>query len=120
MKLRILIAEDDDIQALALEDELREAGHEVVAITNTLSDTILFLAANPVDVVVLDLELRGQMTFPVLDVAQRRGIPQIVTTGHDPSALKELPGVRVIEKPFSASDLLEIIATLTRLSGERA
>jgi CheY-like chemotaxis protein len=120
MKLRILLAEDDGIQACGLEEELREAGHDVVAVTSSLPETIQFLAEHPVDAIVVDLELRGRMTFPVLDVAARKGIPQIVITGYDTDALKEFRGVRVLSKPFALGDLLQVLAELRRYPPEGA
>ena len=43
---------------------------------------------------------------------EMRGIPYLFETGYAPEALKAHPGVRILQKPFSAEDLVWAVSTL--------
>ncbi|QNF33402.1 response regulator [Adhaeribacter swui] len=57
--VRILIVEDEGILALGLEDTLLQDGYEVVGIADNGPEAISLLKENPVDLVLLDIHIKG-------------------------------------------------------------
>ena len=80
---RLLVAEDEPLLALELEESLRGLGCEVLGPVSTLEEA-LHLAAAPgrIDAAVLDINLGGRPSFPVADHLTRRGVPVVFTTGY--------------------------------------
>jgi CheY-like chemotaxis protein len=103
---RILVVEDDCLQAENLREELEALGAEVVGPVPSVADALALLAAGtPVDAAILDVNLGGETVFPVVEALQARTIPVVFATGYDagtlPSAYAHVP---CCEKPFEASD----------------
>lgn len=88
--MRILILEDDPIDAMAIQREL-PAEHEL-SITTTMREALAELASSPAfDAIVTDLNLpdsKGVDTLAKLKTVAP-GVPVIVTTGHISSGLRE-------------------------------
>ena len=60
-KPRLLVVEDDGILAIHLEDTLTRLGYVVAALVATGEEAVTFAAANPVDLILMDIELAGEM-----------------------------------------------------------
>jgi CheY-like chemotaxis protein len=73
--LRILLVEDDNTVAAALETYLREAGHEVLAIEARGDITLTATRLLRPDVVVLNVELRGPLDGRAVATALRQSTP---------------------------------------------
>jgi DNA-binding response OmpR family regulator len=86
---RVLVAEDDYLCASDLSDELRRAGACVIGPVPTASDAIALLDSG-IDLVVLDVQLRGEIAMPVAQAADRRLIPFVVVSGYEESLFPEL------------------------------
>ncbi len=86
---RILLVEDEYIVAMEIADSLSDMGAEVLGPIARVPEVLAFLAtAEPApDAAILDVNLGGEMVYPVADVLIARGIPFVFTTGYDRSAL---------------------------------
>jgi len=73
--LRILLVEDDNSVAAALETCLREAGHEVLAVEARGDVTLTATRLLQPDVVVLNVELRGPLDGRAIATALRHSVP---------------------------------------------
>ena len=105
-KRRVLVVEDEVIVGMLLEDMLVDLGYDVVALTTRLDEAITFARTMPIDVAVLDVNLNGQMSFPVADALQARGIPFIFATGYGPRVLAApYAGTPTVQKPFRIAEL---------------
>ena len=117
--MRILIAEDDDVTALRLEQGLRELGHDVVRVSDG-SDAIRVGEGGDLDMAILDRMLPGAngtaivrhwreagLRFPVLMLTALGGIGDRVT-GLDAGADDYLV------KPFAFVELAARVAALAR------
>lgn len=106
--LRILVVEDQAPIALQVEDMLVESECEVVGPASRVEQALKLLEEQAVDAAVLDLNIAGEMVYPVAEVMDTRGLPYVFATGCDPSDLagpyKQKP---VLQKPFSRRTLLE-------------
>lgn len=113
---RALVAEDSVLVLLCLEFELRQQGIEVVGSASTVAQALVMAKTAVFDIAILDINLHGEMVFPVVDVLQQRGIPTIFTTGYDPKQMlpPEYAGMACLQKPYDPRALMELVArTLT-------
>lgn len=106
--LRVLIVEDEALVALQLEDLLTEWGCIVVGPAARVDQALQLLNGQIVDAAVLDLNIAGELVYPVADELTSRGLPYIFATGYGASGLTEPYRVqRVVEKPFARRELLQ-------------
>ncbi len=55
---------------------------------------------------VLDLNLAGEMSYPVAEILQARGVPVIFATGYGSSGLSgKFQGAPVLSKPYNLEQL---------------
>jgi len=100
---RILVAEDEAIIALGLEDALASFGCEVLGPVARPGDVKTMIDREQrIDGALLDINLRGEQIFSVLPYVLERGIPVIITSGYGdltlyPEEFRNLPRVT---KPF--------------------
>jgi CheY-like chemotaxis protein len=112
--LRVLVVEDEMTIALLVEDMLGDLGHEVVALALRFAQAIDLAKTAQIDFAILDVNLDGEISFPVADVLEERHVPFIFATGYGSAGVESRYHGRglVIKKPFDLKDL--------RLAIERA
>ena len=80
--LGVLVVEDETLICLLLEDMLLELGCKVVGTASNFKRAAeLAESEESIDVAILDVNLGGQLVFPVADILVRRGIPFLFATG---------------------------------------
>jgi DNA-binding response OmpR family regulator len=111
---RILIVEDEYFLADDLCRTLTDAGAEVIGpFANVEDATTMIAGGTPIDAAVLDVNLRGDMVFPVADALRERGVPFAFATGYDQEALPDrFVGAPRVEKPFKGYKVAEILGPL--------
>lgn len=103
---RILVVEDDYFIAKCLARDLRRAGAEVLGPAPTVGEALDLIAAGPLDGAVLDVNLRGEMAFPVADALARSGVPFIFATGYSADMLpRRYAAVPRCDKPVDPDAL---------------
>jgi len=110
---KVLIVEDEMIVAWLLEDMLAELGCVVVGPAASVKQALAMIDAAPIEVAVLDVNLNGEMSYPVADALTARGVPFVFVTGYDKERM--LDGYRalpVLQKPFHRSELTDTLAQL--------
>jgi CheY-like chemotaxis protein len=108
--LRILVVEDEAMIAMLIEDMLEELGHRVIASVASLAVARDMAARAELDLAVLDVNVAGELIFPVANVLQERDIPFLFSTGYGAAGLSaEFLGCEVLTKPFSQPELREKI-----------
>ena len=117
--LRILVVEDQAPIALQLEDMLIESDCEVVGPASRVGQALDLLNEQPVDAAVLDLNIAGELVYPVADALDARRLPYIFSTGYSPSDLAApYQCRRVLQKPFSRRVFIKAMReTLQQRSG---
>ena len=110
---RVLLVEDDAVVGLGLVAFLEELGASV-SWSATLDHAVAAVRrAEQLDLAVVDLNLDGQMSTPVLDLLLAVRVPVILCTGYDVSAIdprfRDLPRS---EKPFTRAKLRRLIAAI--------
>ena len=86
------------------------------------SKQIKLCSARPehIDAAVLDVNLNGQMSYPIADALAARGVPFVFSTGYDKDTL--LDGYRafpILQKPLHRSILGDTLAKLLTLKEPR-
>ena len=113
--LRVLVVEDQAPIALQLEDMLVESECQVVGPASRVGQALRLLGENVVDAAVLDLNVAGELVYPVADALDARGLPYIFATGYDPSDVSGRYSHRtVVQKPFSRRVFLEAFRATVR------
>jgi CheY-like chemotaxis protein len=108
---RVLVVEDDYHVADSLVSALATHGIAVIGPIATVEAALAAIAAGGrIDGAVLDINLRGEMGYPVADLLQARGVPFVITTGYDRHSVKQrYPEVACFEKPAMAARLLQAL-----------
>lgn len=109
---RVLIVEDEILVALHLEDVLVELGHRVVGPCSRIQIAIEMARTEDIDFAVLDINVAGAPSFPVVDILRQRSIPFVFASGYGNEGLTD--GYRdetVLHKPFESRELGRAIAT---------
>lgn len=111
---RVLVVEDEFYIADDLRRALVRLGAEVVGPVPTEAEALAHLAADvPVDLAVLDINLRGEMAFRTADALAERGIAFVFVSGYDrhmvPARHRQVPHW---QKPFEPAALAGILPRL--------
>jgi DNA-binding NtrC family response regulator len=116
--MRILVADDEILIAMNMEDSLREAGAEVVSAA-TIESALNYIESEPISAAVLDVRLGTGDTKDVADVLFSRGIPFVFYSGHIlPDHMQaRYPGVQALIKPIRSVTILETLLAACSASG---
>ena len=107
---RVLVAEDEFLVYLLLEEELRANGYEVVGPFTTLADAQGAAVREAIDLALLDINLGGEMVFPVADELFARKVPLIFLSGYASAAVPErYRNVPRLDKPYDPVRLLAAV-----------
>ncbi|HEX7050620.1 MAG TPA: response regulator [Longimicrobiales bacterium] len=113
--LRILLAEDEALNALALRSQLEALGHQVIGPARNGREAVELAHAEPVDLAILDIrmpELSGLEAAS--QIVDRRPTPIILLTGYsEPEYVAQAtfaPIFHYLVKPVSLEDLMPAIA----------
>ena len=110
---KVLIVEDEMIVAWLLEDMLAELGCAVVGPAASVKQALAMIDAAPIEVAVLDVNLNGEMSYPIADALTARGVPFVFVTGYDKDRMQDgYRGLPVLQKPFHRSELTHTLAHL--------
>jgi two-component SAPR family response regulator len=90
---------------------LIQHGIDIVGPASTLDEAMELAQTGMPEIAILDVNLHGEMIFPVADFLIGRGVPVILTTGYSardilPPRLIELP---TIQKPYEPAKLMEVV-----------
>ena len=103
---RIYIVEDEMLLAMLVEDMVSDLGHKVVGISQSLAAGLSTAEAIQCDLAILDINLNGELSFPVARTLINRTIPIMFASGYGAAALEhEFRHLTIINKPFSIAQL---------------
>jgi DNA-binding NtrC family response regulator len=107
----ILLLEDDLLLAMDMEDHLLQAGFEIIGPFGRIVDALDAIPRNTLTGAIVDLNLHGELSFPVIEALQQRSIPVIVCSGYAelPELKARLKGLPLLAKPWNAQKLNRLI-----------
>ncbi len=115
---RVLVVEDEALVSMLVEDELRDAGAEVMGPAPTVREALRLIEAAAADgglgAAVLDINLDGQHVGPVADRLAALGVPFLFATGYGENCDTGGHGAApTLHKPFAPERLIATVAALT-------
>ena len=110
----VLVADDEYFLATEITRRLGKAGAAVVGPFPTVGDALAAVEGErSFDVALLDINLRGELVYPLADLLGQRGVPFVFMTGYDRAALpatyKDVP---ICDKPVDIGDFARKLAAV--------
>lgn len=115
---KILIVEDEPLEALDYCDRLIEAGAEIVGPFSSVTDALYVVEKQAVDVALLDYALADSNSQELQVALENRHIPFVVLTGYPRILVRRNERQKVLSKPVSA-DLLRMTLKAAAASAAR-
>lgn len=111
---RVLLLEDDYFLAFDLRNELVRRGADVLGPYGNI-DLAWDLAKSvpTLDAAVVDINLNGELAFPMVDELIRRDIPVVFWSGYTPDVVPyRLRHITHVQKPAAVSSIARAVAEL--------
>lgn len=109
--LKVLVVEDESLVALDIENMLEEMGCKVVASVPRLVKALDLASRLDFDLAVLDINLAGEVVYPLAFRLAERGIPFLFSTGYSTADLPlELRDRPILRKPVMSANLKRAVA----------
>lgn len=110
---RVLLVEDEMLVAMLVESALEDENCVVVGPYGGVSEALEAARGERLDLAVLDINLAGELVFPVAEALEARGVPFLLLSGYGsvalPSNRRHWP---VCAKPFSLQELVTVLGGL--------
>ncbi len=108
----ILLLEDDLLLAMDMEEFLSGRGYDIIGPFGRVEDALEALETAELDGAVVDLNLHGKLSFPVIERLRCRDVPVIVCSGYAelPELKQKLAGLPLLPKPWSPRRLERLLA----------
>ena len=108
----ILVAEDEMLLAMMLEDILEAHGYTVLKVSN-LRRGLELAESEPIDVAMIDINLAGEESFPIAAVLRRRSIPFVFSSGYGADGLPtDWRDEKMLQKPYDSKQLIAALSVL--------
>jgi CheY-like chemotaxis protein len=107
----VLLVEDEYLIALDAQLILQELGVETVEVAATWDRAVEQAKNGHFDIALLDVNINGQLSFPIARTVVERGIPVVFASGYDlrDRVLAECDGI-CVTKPYTSERLKEALS----------
>lgn len=107
----ILLLEDDLLLAMDMEDHLLQTGHKIVGPFGRIADALDAIPRNDLAGAIVDLNLHGELSVPVIEMLQERDVPVIICSSHTdlPELKNRLKGLPMLPKPWNPQKLNRLV-----------
>lgn len=113
--VRVLVVEDEYFIADDISRTLMRHGAEVVGPVPTVKEARALIISHTLDLAVLDINLRGELVYPLVAELTRRGVPIVFVTGYDAAAIPaDYGAIPAWSKPFDYTALAGVLPGLRR------
>ena len=110
---RVLIVEDEYLVAEEIANTLRESKIHVVGPIGMIHEAYEAVQDTSLDCAVMDINIGGGASFPLIDVLIQRSVPVLLMTGYDqeelPMKYRSLP---LVQKPLLRGELARALGRL--------
>jgi DNA-binding response OmpR family regulator len=115
---RVLVVEDEALIGMLLEDELLNAGAEVVGPACSVKEALELINQKAADgglsAAVLDINLEGETVSPVADRLAALSVPFVFATGYGEGYNRGLHAAApILAKPFDGNQVIDFVRDLT-------
>jgi CheY-like chemotaxis protein len=106
--LRVLVVEDSWQVSASLKRLLESYGADVAGPVATVADAARLVSERPIDVALVDIDLRGgELAYDLINQLHNQGIRIVVVTGYADVSIDEKKVAVVLQKPVSGPRLLQ-------------
>jgi CheY-like chemotaxis protein len=106
--LSILVVDDETLIAMLLEDMLVDIGCDVVGPAASVAQATALIESDgeTLDGALLDINLRGELVYPVADALAAEGVPFVFVSGYASHGIDpRYASVAALSKPISLATL---------------
>ena len=107
----ILIVEDEFLIALEASEILEGCGARIIGPAYRIQEALALIQASQVDMALIDVNLHGELSEPVVSALRAKGIPIALTTGYGRKLPFPFEGP-VLPKPYSPDELIALMGAL--------
>jgi len=102
----VMVVEDEPLVGLMMVDIVRELGFSASGPFISVAEATAAARGGNCEAAVLDVNLNGELVYPVADMLAESGVPFIFVTGYSPELVeKRFAEVPVVQKPVNVVDL---------------
>jgi PAS domain S-box-containing protein len=106
---RVMIVEDEALVAMVVADALTELGYSVLGPFSRPADALAAIKDQEIDAAILDVNLAGEMVYPLADVLVARGVPIVFVTGYGIESIeRRFADFPILQKPIERQSLQNI------------
>ena len=113
---RILVVEDEFLVGLSLCEDLARLDAQVTGPVSSLSEALQVLQREQFDAALIDVNLRGEMSFPLADELLAREVPFLFVTGYGEDAMP--PRFRQVLRIAKPHDPKRLPGLVGRIAGK--
>ncbi|MFO1147919.1 MAG: response regulator [Alsobacter sp.] len=119
---RILVVEDELLIALALEDILLSLDCQVIGPIGNVAEALQLAQTEPFDGALLDVNVRGQLVYPVAEALMERKVPVIFCSGYSDTAImpSRFRSLAQVPKPYDDQVLMVAMERVFQVSNPTA
>jgi PAS domain S-box-containing protein len=106
---RVLLVEDESLVAMMMGEALSELGFSVIGPCVTAAEAMATIGSTDVNAAILDVNLDGELVYPVADLLAARDIPFAFITGYGEESLSpRYASAPVLQKPIDRRALQKL------------
>jgi PAS domain S-box-containing protein len=117
---RILLVEDETLVGIMMSEMLSELGFHVIGPICNLTEAMAAVSKEAFHTAVLDVNLHGEMVYPVADALTARSVPFVFVTGYGAEGIDaRFANVPVLQKPIERQTIESVLAlkSITAIEG---
>jgi PAS domain S-box-containing protein len=112
---RVLLVEDEALIGMMMKNMLTELGLHVVGPYARMADALSAARDETFDAAILDVNLDGEMAYPIADILIDRNLPFAFVTGYDTQSIdKRFAQIPIIHKPVARDVLQNVFGARSR------
>jgi PAS domain S-box-containing protein len=106
---RLLLVEDEALTGMMMSDMLTDLGFDVIGPFGRVADAMAAIKREDFHAAVLDVNLDGEVVYPVADAVLARGVPFVFVTGYSADGIdRRFAQVPVLQKPIERQMLQSV------------
>ena len=114
----VLLVEDEALVAMMMKDTLAELGFSVVGPVSRAADALVTARLDQLDAAILDVNLGGDLIYPVAEMLAARSVPFVFVTGYDAESIdSRFAHVPVLQKPIERDVLQRLFVPGSEQAG---
>lgn len=109
-KARLLLVEDEAVVGMFMEELLGDLGFEPTGPIASLKEALAAAKRERFDGAVLDMNLKGELVYPLAELLRTQNVPFIFVTGYSKMGVDDrFSGVPIVQKPVTSEALAEVL-----------